>query len=303
MGEQNELKVYSHFVKGTFIEFEIMYMPERLQFPIKSHLVKPHRTDFYHIFLFADCELEHYVDFEPYQIRPYSILFVDKGQEHHFDKLQKYKGFEIIFTESFFCITDSDFQFLRKSLLFNDFSAWNQVTIDKDLFVRYEQLVSDLQNEMDHPSTNNKHLILKNMLHNLLLMIQRNKNMQQRMSTDILPSELSLVMQFRDMLDLNFTTTHTVLDYAKNLSVTEKKLGISTKRVLGKLPKDMIEERVLLEAKRFLTHSEMSVKEICAVLGFKEQTNFTKFFKKQTSITPVLFRSNYLKMIKEEKYR
>ncbi|MCC8173154.1 MAG: helix-turn-helix domain-containing protein, partial [Odoribacter sp.] len=79
----------------------------------------------------------------------------------------------------------------------------------------------------------------------------------------------------------------------KHLGIGEKTLSKEVKLLTGKTPKLYIDERLTLEAKRLLSYSLLTVKEICFELGFDEPTNFGKFFKKQTGITPVAFRKKY----------
>ena len=103
----------------------------------KNHLTTPHRTNLYHIFLFEDCQPTHFVDFEPVKIESYSLLFIDKDRVHQFDKLLKYKGRILIFTDDFFCTTESDIKFLRSSILFNDLSGNATIQLTKDGFKKF----------------------------------------------------------------------------------------------------------------------------------------------------------------------
>ena len=64
--------------------------------------------------------------------------------------------------------------------------------------------------------------------------------------------------------------------------------------MFGKSPKEMIDDRVVLEAKRLLLYSDSSVKEISHELGFDEPTNFIKYFRKHVAQTPNTFRARYL---------
>jgi len=74
------------------------------------------------------------------------------------------------------------------------------------------------------------------------------------------------------------------------MNVSEKKLTNATKKIAGRTPKELIDDRVMLEAKRLLTHTNHSIKEIGYELGFEEPTNFIKFFKKHAAKTPIEFR-------------
>ena len=49
----------------------------------------------------------------------------------------------------------------------------------------------------------------------------------------------------------------------------------------------------MLESQRLLAQGDMSIKEISYQLGFSELTNFVKFFKKHTQITPITFRRRF----------
>ncbi len=54
--------------------------------------------------------------------------------------------------------------------------------------------------------------------------------------------------------------------------------------------KALLVGRIVLEAKRLLAHSAAPVAAIAADLGFEEATNFVKFFRRETGLTPGLFR-------------
>ena len=82
--------------------------------------------------------------------------------------------------------------------------------------------------------------------------------------------------------------------YCEKLFVTEKRLNKATTQILGKTPKQMIDERLLLEAKRLLVHETHTIKEIAYELGFDEPTNFIKYFRKHTQKSPTEFRENSL---------
>jgi len=71
-------------------------------------------------------------------------------------------------------------------------------------------------------------------------------------------------------------------------------LNKATSQILDKTPKQLIDERILLEAKRLLVHSNSTIKEIAFILGYEEPTNFIKYFRKHTQNTPSDFREQYL---------
>ena len=87
-----------------------------------------------------------------------------------------------------------------------------------------------------------------------------------------------------------FLTLHKVNDYADLLAVTPNHLNDTTKKVTGKTALELIQDRLLLEAKRLLLHTEQTAKEISYQLGYNDPSYFTRFFKAQTERTPDDFR-------------
>ena len=91
-------------------------------------------------------------------------------------------------------------------------------------------------------------------------------------------------------LDHRFRETRNVADYADMLGTSTKTLARQTTSAAGLTPKDVIDRRVALEAKRYLAIGDTAIAEIGESLGFSEATNFTKFFVRMTGTTPHGFR-------------
>ncbi len=255
----------------------------------KAHLITPHRTNFYHVFLFENCQPTHYVDFEKIKIQPYTILFIDKDRVHQFDQLLNYEGRVLIFTDDFF----SETKFLRSSILFNDLSNQPIIKLNKHSLQLFIRLCDNIEEELNLPNDDAKHVILKNHLHNFLLFAEREKR-KQGFGDIKKGADLDYTLLFRDLLETQFTKLKAVNDYSSQLFISEKRLGQATSKILGKTPKEIIKERILLEAKRFLVYSEKTIKEIGQDLGFDDPAYFVRYFKKNTETTPVEFREKYL---------
>ena len=83
---------------------------------------------------------------------------------------------------------------------------------------------------------------------------------------------------------------HSPSDFAQQLNIHVNHLNRSVKEVTGKTTGEVIAERFLLEAKRLLQHSPLSISEISYALGFSEPTRFNAFFKRHTNLAPTAFR-------------
>lgn len=83
----------------------------------------------------------------------------------------------------------------------------------------------------------------------------------------------------------------TAKDYAERLAVHVNHLNRVMKENTGKTTTDIITGRIIQEAKILLKQTNWNISEIAYSLGFEEVAHFSNFFKKQTTLTPVAFRS------------
>ena len=284
-----DIKKYT-FKTGLPQEFEVVGIGQ-LYKAFANELTTPHRTGFYHILWFQKGSPTHLVDFNPVKVKPNTILFLNKDTVQRFDTKGNFDGKAILFTDNFFCKSEADTKFLRGSILFNDLFSVSQLQLQKSstLFADlFQQMESELTNSKDNYQSD----ILQNLLHNLLLQSDRERRKQN--FTEIKKgADLDYVMLFKELLENQFRKQKLVSSFAEQLRVTEKRLNQATSKVLDKSPKQMIDERIMLEAKRLLAHTNESVKEIGFELGFDEPTNFIKYFRKHHNSTPVEFRENF----------
>ncbi len=101
-----------------------------------------------------------------------------------------------------------------------------------------------------------------------------------------------LVSDFRRELELRFATTRSVADYAQIVGCSARTLTRATRETLGQSPKEVIDARVTYAATRLLRSTEISVAWIARQLGFSQASNFAKFFKRQTGMSPAEYRAN-----------
>ncbi len=95
---------------------------------------------------------------------------------------------------------------------------------------------------------------------------------------------------FRDELEASFRTRHKVAEYAARLGYSTRTLNRLARENTGLSAKQLIDERVVLEAKRLLAHGRDSVARIAGELGFDDASNFSKYFQQRTATTPAAFR-------------
>lgn len=286
---KENIKKY-RFKEGLPLEFEIVDLNRILNVK-KEMMVTPHRAQFYHIIIIEKGRGTHYVDFKPVKIENNMAIFMPANCVNAFDKDGEYHGTAIIFTDSFFCKNEQDSKYLNSSMLFSDLYDTATLMLNKeanDFFGVLNAMKAEFEKETDSV----QYHILHNMLHVLLL--QSEREMRKQGFEELKPSQnLDYLLDFKGKLEENFKKEKSVNKYASGLHLTEKQLYKITTTLLDKTPKQIIDERVLLETKRLLVHTTLSVKEIAYDLGYEEPTNFIKYFKKHTQTTPAEFRLRY----------
>jgi AraC-like DNA-binding protein len=98
------------------------------------------------------------------------------------------------------------------------------------------------------------------------------------------------MVAFRKEIEDSFAVTRRVEDYAERLGCSVRTLTRACLAVTGRSAKQVIDDRVTLEAKRLLAYSDLPVAAIGHQLGFSEPTNFGRFFARETGVTPGEFR-------------
>ncbi len=288
MSSSKEIQQYD-FKQGLPHEIEIISMSYLLEdYPLE--MTSPHRAEFYQILWFEKGTHTNLLDFEPIEIKSNSLLFVNKGAVQRFDNSSEFEGKILLFTDNFFCKTESDIHYLKSNILFNDLLSVPMVQLNSEsdqIALQLKEIEKELSREKDIYQPD----ILRNSLRNLLLHAERERRKQGFTEVKKGPDLDNLIL-FKELLEKQYRTEKQVGNYAREMNITDKRLNQATSKVLGKSPKQMIDERLMLEAKRLLAHTTESVKEIGFELGFDEPTNFVKYFKKHQNSTPIEFRES-----------
>ena len=277
------------FKEEAKIGFEIVDL-EEVYVRHKSKMTVPHRTDFYHILLLKGGVNRHFVDFKTIDIQSFTILFINKDAVHAFDHTDHIEGKGIVFLDSFFCSNEQDVQFLNNCVCFNNFRTISRLNVQGDC-PGLKDTFAMLYNAFKMPPEAHHAAYLRNLLHNFLILSER--MLRQQEDFEALPTgiDMDYYMAFRNLLNEHFKTQKAVAFYAAALNITENRLYHAAQHITGKSPKQIINDRLALEAQRLLVNSAMPVKEISFELGFGEPTNFNQFFKKNTGVTPKEWRS------------
>ncbi|GLU45395.1 helix-turn-helix domain-containing protein [Allomuricauda sp. NBRC 101325] len=107
------------------------------------------------------------------------------------------------------------------------------------------------------------------------------------------------IYEFMLLLETNYVEERTAEYYASNLGISAKRLNQILKDKLNKTAMQLIHDRILLEAKRQIIHSENTIKEIAFNLGFKDRSYFSRFFKQHSGQTAQEFQKDVKNHVRE----
>jgi AraC-like DNA-binding protein len=97
--------------------------------------------------------------------------------------------------------------------------------------------------------------------------------------------------RFRQALEAGHARSRRVEDYAEQLACSVRTLTRASLSVTGRTAKQVVDDRVALEARRLLACTPLSVAEVGRRLGFPEPTNFGRFFHREVGLSPGAFRA------------
>lgn len=243
----------------------------------------PHRHNYYEIFILFKGGGDHEIDFHTYDIKDNSLHFVSPGQVHMVRRELDTYGYVILFSREFYSPSENDRLFEMPFLNLN--SPIPILNLSKDDMLLFEPIIRKIAEESNSNEVN-KEEILRSYLHILLLLSGR--YYKGNGENILIPA---VVKEFRMQLEKHFIKYHMVKEYAQLLSISEKKLNDAIKKHTGQTAGEIITERIILEAKRLIKHSELSTKEIAHFLNYSDPAHFSKFFKSKTGLTPGEFKA------------
>ncbi len=242
---------------------------------------EPHRHAYHELIWVREGSGRHLIDGEPVEFGPHTMTLIAKGQVHQFERAEGVRGYVVRF--------DDEWLSGSRRWLFAG-QACTPLTVPEDEAARFDSLVDLLRVEVDRRPGPESAELRRNLLSAALLWAQRWREAQLEgggaTSTDV-----QLHRNFQETLERDLTKSHEARHYASELGVTTGTLSRTLTRLTGSTTKQLILERVMLEAARLLRFSDLSVKEIAARLGYGDQFAFSHAFKRQRGEAPLDFRN------------
>jgi AraC family transcriptional activator of pobA len=256
-----------------------------------ANFLIPHRKDYYLFVFVKNGNSRHWIDFTPYTLKPNTFYFTVPHQVHLKEQSEPLEGILACFTEEFLQLEENSM--LTQLPIIQNPDNGHELSLQPQDVEFVEDMMLKMLTEFNagHDWRNQ---MLQAYLRVLLIYLSRLYT-EQFDTKRLLPDRV-LLKKFRGLIEDNYLGLHHVAAYAEVLNITPGYLNDVVKQQSGKTAIVHIHERLIVESKRKLMHTGLSVKQIAYELGFEDAAYFNRFFKRITNTTPVGYRTSIRKM-------
>jgi len=257
----------------------------------RSDFLVPHRKAYYFLALVKAGSNRHWIDTKPYTIKPNAFYFTVPHQVHLKEEVQPFTGITLGITEEFLALDESG-SLKKLPVIQNPDNGHELLLSDADL-IFVEDLLEKMLVEY-HTKNNWQNTML--LAYTKVLLIYLSRLYEQQFSLTATQPNSTLLKTYLYKIEEWYTRLHDVAAYAGMMNISAGYLSELVKEQSGKPAIVHIHERLIVEAKRLLFHTDQSIKEIAYALGFEDASYFNRFFKRIAQSTPADYRSSIRKM-------
>jgi AraC-like DNA-binding protein len=251
--------------------------------------IGPVKTEYFRISLTRKGNASFNIGLEKYQPHRNCILFGIPGQVFSLHDISKdFLAYYMLFTEDF--VSDTFLKLNKKQHFpFLTYSGLQCFELDDDTANEIEIIIFKINDEIKKNKSECSEIIG---LYIQLILIYANRNYGAMLLSTYGTSNTmqNLFNSYLKLVSQHFFSIRKVADYADMLYVSPDHLNRAIKSCSDKTAHELIDEMVLMEAKAYLLHSELTVSEIAYKLEFADPSHFNRFFKKLCNQTPLEFR-------------
>lgn len=259
-----------------------------------SEFDKEHKHDFFEIIWIKNGTGVHRIDLEDHHYNGAALFILAPGQIHKIEQHSESEGYVVKFLPSLFKSEDDFYDYVLDTCLFDANTSCPIISISEKYSDIIEDLFFKMLKEFQQPDIDSEQIFVA-YLNILITHINRLKRTTKVDSTFLNDPQYALFRTFKLALEKNYREEHSVQGYADMLAITARTLNTIAKKYADRSAGEVIQDRLLLEAKRSLHHEYKNVKEICYDLGFEDPAYFTRFFKKHTGVSPIQYKEQLLK--------
>jgi AraC family transcriptional activator of pobA len=245
---------------------------------------RPHRHDFHELFWTAAGVGHHLIDGEPFALKPGTVTIVGRGQVHVFERATGLHGAVVRFGDELLhsgpaARADPGWLLARRGA--------RTIGVPADAAESIDAVVRALDAETRRPPDPRRDELARHLLLTLLLWLERWYDAGEERDD----ADTQLFRRFATVLERDFARHHDAAHYADALAVPQRTLTRALRAVTGKGTKELVRERVLLEAARLLRFSDLDVGEVAFRAGFGDRLYFSRAFRRAYGEAPSDYRA------------
>ena len=230
------------------------------------------------------------VDFREFRMETDALLFINPRVI--VKPCETVDGQLIYFNRDFYCVEIHDQEVSCDGILYNNVFEIPFIALDESQSKDIQKIIQEIQLEMKSEDLSTEEM-LRILLKLIILKSTRIWKQQHQLADTNQQSDVQFLRRFSKLVEQHYRTHHTVADYAELLFVTPKNLSKKIGLISNSTPNDIIKDRIILESKRLLAHTQMIVKEIAFSLNYEDDAYFVRFFQKHTGLSPLSFRKQF----------
>jgi AraC family transcriptional activator of pobA len=247
----------------------------------------PHRHDYHELLWTRAGSGRHMLDDRAVPVVPGSVTVIGRGQVHVFERARRIAGAAVRFGE----------ELLHEGPIARADPAWllagcggRTVAVPESYHAALEATIAALAAETAGPLDARSADLQRHLLSVLLLWIERWYDGQVTERRDDHDAALALYRRFSRVLERDFAAHHDAGHYADALALPPATLSHALNQVVGRSTKELVTDRVMLEAARLLRFTDRTVSEIAYLTGFGDPLYFSRAFKRHHGQAPTIFR-------------
>lgn len=250
--------------------------------------------DFYKPFIKVVFLPENYVikiDFKVYKVEQPALFFINSNQYFAIAKATEKPAHLIYYNRDFYCVQIHDAEVACDGLLFNNIFEIPKVNLNLNETILVEQLLNQIKEELYAKDSSSEEMIRVYLKQTIIRATRAWK--KQNLATEEIQvplAEQDFFRNFSRLVEIHFREKHSVADYAELLNLAPKTLSQKLKKLNLENPNEIIKNRILLEAKRLLLFTQLSIKEVAYDLGYDDPAYFNRMFAQKTGTTPAAFK-------------
>ncbi|WP_010182389.1 AraC family transcriptional regulator [Aquimarina agarilytica] len=272
------------------MDFDSNFYIRKFSDHVKENLFieKPHAHDFYLMLLVTKGAGKHYIDFKEYEVHPGAMFVLAPGLVHRWNMSKDIDGYILFFTKKYFML-DFKHDNLSRFPFFKKHSSVPYIRLTKkhtkEVYKFYE-----LMNKEYHTRDLDYHEMIRMYLNTILIRLSR-KLLGQKSAAYAYNYEIVQLNTFEELIETYFIEHKPIGFYSDAMNLSTKQLSHICKKLVAKVPSELLMDRIILEAKRLIIYTDLSINQISIKLNYSDSSYFVRLFKKMCNQTPEQFRS------------